>query len=63
MLTLHGVIKPVALSVNQNGDAFVGHATIKQTDFGIKPISVGGGVIKVKNEVKIDFQIVKRQSE
>ena len=63
MLTLHGVIKPVALSVNRNGDAYVGHATIKQTDFGIKPISVGGGVIKVKNEVEIDFQIVQRQSE
>jgi polyisoprenoid-binding protein YceI len=64
MLTLHGVIKPVALSVNRNGDAYVGHATIKQTDFGIKPISVGGGVIKVKNEAgQIDFQIVQRQSE
>jgi hypothetical protein len=55
MLTLHGVTKPIALSVNRNGDAYVGHAPIKQTCFGIKPISVGGGVIKVKNEVEIDF--------
>lgn len=64
MLILHGVSKPVALSVNRDGDAYFGHATIKQTDFGIKPISVGGGVVvKVKNEVEIDFQIVQRQSE
>ena len=63
MLTLHGVTKPVALSVSRNGNAYVGHATIKQTDFRIKPISVGGGVIKVKNEVEIDFQIVQRQAE
>lgn len=38
-----------------------GSATIKQADFGIKPISIGGGTIKVKDEVKIDFDIVTRQ--
>ena len=63
ILTLHGVTKPIARSVSRNGNAYVGHATIKQTDFRIKPISVGGGVIKVKNEVEIDFQIVQRQAE
>jgi hypothetical protein len=31
---------------------------LKQTDFGITPISIGGGTVKVKNELRIDFDIV-----
>ena len=34
-----------------------GKFVIKQTDFGITPISVGG-VVKVKNELNITFTIV-----
>jgi hypothetical protein len=58
MLTLHGIKKPVVVTVKRTHDAYVGHSTVKQTDFGIKPITVGGGLVKVKNEVEIDFQIV-----
>jgi hypothetical protein len=36
---------------------YIGNMTIKQTDFGIRPVSVGGGIVKVKNELKIDFSI------
>jgi YceI-like domain len=57
-LALHGVTKPVSLMVRQNGESYSTRTVIKQTDFGIKPISIGGGMIKVKNEVEIDFQIV-----
>ena len=60
LLALHGVSKPVAVSVRQNGDAYAGRATLKQTDFGIKPISAGGGLVKVKNEIEIEFQIFGR---
>jgi polyisoprenoid-binding protein YceI len=56
-LALHGVTKPVSLTVRQTGEAFTTRTVIKQTDFGIKPISIGGGMVKVKNEVEIDFQI------
>lgn len=59
-LSLHGVTKPVSLIVKQSGDSWTTQTVLKQTDFGIKPISIGGGVIKVKNEVKIDFQIFAR---
>jgi polyisoprenoid-binding protein YceI len=59
-LTLHGVTKQLALAVMRSGDGFVSHATIKQTDFGIKPISAAGGAVKVKNELEIDFRIVTR---
>ena len=59
-LSLHGVTKPVSLTVKQTGDAWITHTVLKQTDFGIKPISIGGGVIKVRDEVQIDFQIFAR---
>ena len=56
-LALHGMTKPVEVSVKRDGDAYTGSATIKQTDFGIIPITVGG-VVKVKNELQIAFRIV-----
>jgi polyisoprenoid-binding protein YceI len=59
MLTLHGVTKPLKLIVKRNGAAYASHVILKQTDFGIKPVSVGGGLVKVKNEVEIDFQIFR----
>ncbi len=61
-LSLHGVSKPVSLTVKQTGDSYTGHTVLKQTDFGIKPISVSGGMIKVKNEVEIDFQVFPRKA-
>jgi hypothetical protein len=60
-LVLHGVTKPVGLMVRQTGESYSTHTVIRQTDFGIKPISIGGGMIKVKNEVEIDFQIFPGQ--
>lgn len=57
MLALHGVTKPVSLNVKRDGEAYAGHAILKQTDFGIKPFRAGGGMIKVKNEVTIDFEL------
>jgi len=35
-----------------------GDFSLKQTDFGIKPFSAAGGTIKLKNELKFDFEIV-----
>ncbi len=59
-LSLHGVTKAVSLAVKQAGESWTTHTVLKQTDFGIKPISIGGGMIKVKDEVVIDFQIFAR---
>jgi polyisoprenoid-binding protein YceI len=61
-LSLHGVSKQVSLTVKQTGDSYTSRTVLKQTDFGIKPTSVGGGMIKVKNEVEIDFQIFPRKA-
>ncbi len=59
-LSLHGVKKPISVVVSRSGEAYTGHAVIKQTDFGIKPVSVAGGTIKVKNELSIDFKVFAR---
>ena len=59
-LSLHGVTKPISLTVKRTGEAYTAHTVLKQADFGIKPVSVGGGLVKVKNEVDIDFQIFTR---
>ncbi len=59
-LSLHGSTKPVHLMVTWTGESYAAHTVLKQTDFGIKPISVGGGMVKVKNEVELDFQIYLR---
>ncbi len=60
-LTLHGQTHPITLHVNSNAGHYRGTAAIKQTDFGITPVSVAGGTIKVKDELSIDFDIVTRQ--
>jgi polyisoprenoid-binding protein YceI len=63
-LTIRGTTKPVraATTAKIEGDTLTatGRFTIKQTDFGIKPISVGG-VVKVKDELGIAFTIVARE--
>lgn len=56
-LTLHGATRPVTVDVRSEKGAYVGTARIKQTDFGIQPIQVGGGVVKVKNELAIQFAV------
>lgn len=58
-LTLHGQTHPVTLQVAKIDEGhFTGSATIRQTAFGITPIRVAGGTISVKDEVKVDFEIV-----
>jgi polyisoprenoid-binding protein YceI len=56
-LMLHGVSKPVVVNVRRSGELYTGSAKFKQTAFGIKPISVAGGTVKVKDELKIEFEI------
>lgn len=61
-LDLHGVQKPVRVPcvVKFSGDDLTatGEVELKQKDFGITPFSAGLGSIKVKNEVKVGFEIV-----
>jgi hypothetical protein len=57
-LTLHGQTRPVAVQVALRDGDYRGSATLKQRDFGIAPVSIAGGTVKVKDEVKIEFDII-----
>jgi polyisoprenoid-binding protein YceI len=63
-LTIHGVTRPIAarVTLKVEGPALTatGRFAIKQTDFGMKPVSVGG-VVKVKDELNITFTIAARE--
>jgi polyisoprenoid-binding protein YceI len=59
-LTLHGVTRPLTIRVHVEikGDALdaTGSTTLRQTDFGITPISKAG-VVKVKDELSLDWHL------
>jgi len=57
-LTLHGQKQAVAVQVSLQDGHYRGSASLKQTAFGITPIRIAGGTVKVKDEVKIEFDIV-----
>lgn len=57
-LTLHGQTHPISVTAQEFGPLrFTGSARFKQTQFGITPIKVAGGAVKVKDEVEIIFDI------
>lgn len=56
-ITLHGETRGVTVEVALKGGHYTGHATLKQTDFGIRPVRVAGGAVKVKDELQIEFDI------
>lgn len=59
-LTLHGQTKPVTVTVSRVGGHYSGDAKLKQTAFGITPVSAAGGTVKVKDEVKVTFEIATK---
>ena len=59
-LTIHGETRPVKVRVEGENGHYRGTAELKQKDFGITPVTVGGGAVKVKNELRIEFDIVSK---
>lgn len=59
-LTLHGQTHPVKLDIQSRNGHYQGAAELKQRDFGIEPVSAGGGAAKVKNELRVEFDIVAK---
>lgn len=57
-LTLHGQRLPITVDVGGAKGRYRGSAVLRQKDFGITPVTVAGGAVKVKNEVKVEFQIL-----
>jgi polyisoprenoid-binding protein YceI len=66
-LTLHGVSRsqPINVRVALLGSMLraSGDFSLSQTDYDIKPVSVAGGALKLKDELKFSFEIVARRQE
>ena len=58
-LTIHGQMRAIAFCVVASDNRYRGEVLIKQRDFGIEPIRVAGGTVKVKDELKVQFEIVR----
>ena len=58
-LTIHGQTRVINLSVALVNGKYRGQVLIKQREFGIEPIKVAGGTVKVKDELKIQFEIAR----
>jgi polyisoprenoid-binding protein YceI len=57
-LTLHGQTHPLTVEVERQDGRYRGSARLRQSEFGITPATVAGGTIKVKDEVRVEFEIV-----
>ncbi len=56
-LTLHGASRQVSLPVVLQDGKYSGSITLKQTDYGITPVKIAGGAVRVKDEIVIEFQV------
>jgi polyisoprenoid-binding protein YceI len=61
-LTLRGITKPIVVPVDVRLSAdritATGKAIVRQTLFGIHPVTAGAGTVKVKDEVEVVFTVV-----
>lgn len=74
VLELHGATKELSFEVsgapqpgssagaarNHDVEHYQGKTRLKQSDFGIKPISLFGGSVKVKDELELEFDVYVR---
>ncbi len=57
VLTLHGHQEPVEIRAVPENGGYRGSAAIRQTRFGMQPVKIAGGTVRVKDEVRIEFAI------
>jgi polyisoprenoid-binding protein YceI len=64
-LTLHGITRsqpaPARISVSGETLRASGEFSIRQSDYEIRPVSAVGGTIKLKDELKLSFDISARK--
>jgi polyisoprenoid-binding protein YceI len=60
-LSIHGVTRPTTFLVTQQNGRYRGTVVLKQRDVGMEPISIVGGTVKVKDDVKVEFDIVTQR--
>ena len=54
-LTLHGRTLPIEFVVQESKGRYRGKTTLRQTSFGIEPIRIAAGTVRVKDEIAIEF--------
>lgn len=61
-LTLRGITRPLTVPVDLQLSAdrltVTGKATVRQTLFGIRPVTAGAGTVRVKDDVEVVFTVV-----
>jgi len=66
-LALHGVTRQLTIhasaTLRPDGLTARGTFVIRQTDFGIRPVTAAGGTVKVKDDVQIEFDLQARRSD
>ncbi len=66
-LSFHGLTRsqPITARIADYGDLLrtSGGFTLQQSSYDIKPISVAGGALKVKDELKFSFEMVARKRD
>lgn len=58
-ITLHGVVCRQWFVVQVEGKRARGEVVIRQSDFGIQPFTVMGGLLAVKDELVVQFELVQ----
>ena len=65
-LSLHGVTRtqPIPARVTIKGETLraAGDFSVRLSDYEIRPVSAAGGTVKLKDELKLSFDIVARKS-
>jgi polyisoprenoid-binding protein YceI len=66
-LSFHGVTQnlPLDARITNMGSMMriSGDFSLRQSDYGIKPVSFAGGALKLKDELKFKFEIVARKQD
>jgi polyisoprenoid-binding protein YceI len=64
-LSLHGVTRDQVIAAQVTAEGYrlraQGEFTLRQSDYNIKPVSAMGGTLKVKDDLKLSFDIVAEQ--
>jgi polyisoprenoid-binding protein YceI len=64
-LTFHGVTRKESITTRVAWMGAMlrasGEFSLNQSSYGIKPVSVAGGALKLKDELKFSFEIVARK--
>ncbi len=65
-LTLHGQTRPVTVhstaTLEPDGLTVRGTFPIRQTEFGMQPVTAAGGTVRVKDEVQVQYVLRARQT-